>query len=205
MGWYEQRVLPRLVECSLGSGQCHKQRAQVTRGLRGTVLEIGFGSGMNLEHYPSEVERVLAVDPAQAGRELARARIERASAVVEFVGLDGQQLTLQDSSVDAVLSTWTLCTIPDAVRALREARRVLKPGGALHFLEHGLAPDAAVARWQSRLNPLQRCVGGGCTLDRPIDRLVGEGGFRIVQLDTFYMRKTPRVFGYTFRGVASAA
>jgi ubiquinone/menaquinone biosynthesis C-methylase UbiE len=143
MGLWRDQVLPRLVNIGLAGEEHARHRREVAAGLRGTVLELGFGSGLNLPHYPSDVGRVLAVDPALVGRKLARERIAASRARVEFIGLDGQALPLADASVDLALSTWTLCTIPDPLRALAEVRRVLKPGGALHFLEHGLSSGSA--------------------------------------------------------------
>jgi ubiquinone/menaquinone biosynthesis C-methylase UbiE len=153
-------------------------------------------------HYPPAVERVQAVDPATVGRRLAANRLAATSIPIEFIGLNGEDLPLADASVDHVLTTWTLCTIPDVDRALAEMRRVLRPGGALHFVEHGLSPDAQVARWQDRLNPIQKRVFGGCHLNRPIDRLLENAGLRVAPLEKFYA-KGPKAFGYLFEGVAT--
>jgi ubiquinone/menaquinone biosynthesis C-methylase UbiE len=183
---YADRLLPRINDAALRRADLDEVRARVCRGLSGDVLEIGFGSGLNVPHYPPAVRRVLAVDPATAGRKLAAERLSRSSTPVEFVGLDGERLPLEDDSVDHALTTFTLCTIPDAGRALREVRRVLRPGGCLHFVEHGLAPEPDVVRWQERLNPIQKRVFGGCHLDRPIDRLIEAAGLHIDRLDTYY-------------------
>lgn len=202
MRFYEEQVLPRFVDVALGGKQFTELRARVAADLDGEVLEVGFGSGRNVPHYPSAVKRVLAVDPAEVGRKIARRRLAASPVPVEFVGLDGENLPLADESVDHVLTTWTLCTIPDVVRALAEMRRVLRPGGALHFLEHGRAPDPAVARWQDRLTPIQRRVAGGCHLNRPVERLVTDSGLRITNLETYYL-KGPRTFGSMYEGVAT--
>ena len=171
-------------------------------GLAGDVLEIGFGSGLNVPLYPAEVTKILAVDPATVGRDLAADRVAASPIAVEYVGLDGQSLPLDDESVDHVLSTWTLCTIPDVHRALTEVRRVLRPGGTLHFLEHGLSPDPKVAVWQHRLTPLERKIAGGCHFDRPIDDLVTAADLTITREDHFYMRG-PKTVGYMYEGVAT--
>ena len=202
MGFYEARVLPRIVDVALSGGEFSAARQRVAGGLDGEVLEIGFGSGRNVPHYPATVSRVLAVDPATVGGRLASRRIAASSVPIDFVGLDGQALPLPDASVDHVLITWTLCTIPDAGRALGEAHRVLRPGGEIHFVEHGRSPDAAVARWQDRLTPLQRRLFGGCHLNRPIDRLLIDAGFDQLQIENYYAR-SPKPFGYMFEGVGT--
>jgi ubiquinone/menaquinone biosynthesis C-methylase UbiE len=202
MGWYVDRVLPRIVDVALRGGDFAAIRARVCAGLEGEVLEVGFGSGLNVPHYPPAVRRVLAVDPATAGRRLAADRVAASRVPVEYVGLDGEQLPLDDGSVDHVLTTWTLCTIPEVDRALGEMRRVLRPGGSLHFVEHGLAPQPGIARWQHRLTPIQRRVFGGCHLDRPIDAIVERAGLRLTALDT-YFAGGPKFFTHMFEGNAT--
>ena len=201
MGFYEEQVLPRLVDVALSGKQFRELRARVAGQLEGEVLEVGFGSGRNVPHYPSGVKRVRAVDPAVVGRRLARRRVAASPVAVEYIGLDGQDLPVEDGSVDHVLTTWTLCTIADVPRALAEIGRVLRPGGGLHFLEHGRSPDPKVARWQDRLTPLQRRIAGGCHLNRPIDRLVAESGLRVTAMENYYL-KGPKPLGYMFEGVA---
>jgi ubiquinone/menaquinone biosynthesis C-methylase UbiE len=202
MGWYEDRVLPRVVDVALRGKQFDRVRARVAGGLDGEVLEIGFGFGRNVPHYPASVRRVRAVDPATLGRDLAAERVAASAVPVEYVGLDGEVLPLDDSSVDHVLTTWTLCTIPAVDRALGEIRRVLRPGGTLRFVEHGRSPDTGVARWQDRLTPIQRRVFGGCHLNRPIDRMLTDAGLTITQLDTYYL-PGPKPFGYLYEGAAA--
>lgn len=202
MGLWSNHLLPRLVARGMAGEDFAEQRARALAGVRGRVLELGFGSGLNLPHYPPEVTEVLALDPVRVNRKLARRRIEEAEVPVEWVGLRGEEVPLDADSVDFVTSTWTLCTIPDPGRALDEVRRVLRPGGALVFLEHGLSPDPRVARWQRRLTPLQRRVCGGCHLDRPIDRTVQEAGFELVELETYSM-KGARVATWMYRGRAA--
>ena len=202
MGFYEQQILPRLFDKALGGKGFGKLRARAIKGLEGEVVEIGFGSGTNVPYYPEGVTKVWAIDPATVGRKLAARRLADSPVPVEFVGLDGEDLPLADESVDNAVSTWTLCTIPDAGRALTEIRRVLRPGGTLHFLEHGHSPDASVAKWQERLTPIQRKVFGGCHLDRQIDDLISGAGFDLTKLANFYM-KGPKFFGYMYAGVAT--
>jgi SAM-dependent methyltransferase len=201
MGVWRERILPRLVDRAMSRPDFDVLRERATRGLKGVVLEVGFGSGLNLRSYPREVERILAVDPALLGRELAAERLAACPIEVEFVGLDGESLPLEDASVDSVLSTWTLCTIPDAGRALSEMRRVLRPGGAFHFVEHGLSPDAPVARWQQRLNGVWKSVAGGCHINRPIDRLVRGAGFELAEISNHYA-PGPRALEYMYEGRA---
>src|SRR5215472_8962149 len=201
MGWYERQVVPRIVDVSLRTADFTEIRAKVAGALDGEVLEIGFGSGLNVPHYPATLTKVVAVDPATAGRKLAASRIAQCAVPIEFAGLDAGELPADDGSVDHVLSTWTLCTVPDPARALAEIRRVLRPGGSLHFAEHGLSPDPKIARRQHRLTPLQRRVFGGCHVNRPIDELIGSAGFELGRLDNYYMRG-PRAVGYMFEGVA---
>ncbi len=202
MGWYTERVLPRALDVSMRGAAFGRVRARAAAGLDGEVLEIGFGSGLNVPYYPASVRRVLAVDPATAGRRLAARRIGRSLVPVQFAGLDASSLPAGDATVDHVLSTWTLCTVPDAGQALAEICRVLRPGGTLHFAEHGLAPDPAVARLQHRLTPVQRRLAGGCHLDRPVRELITAAGLRIGRLDTYYM-SWPRALGYTYEGTAT--
>lgn len=176
-GWYDERVLPRVIDVACGSSGFHEPRAATVADTHGTVLEIGFGTGHNLRHYPTTVDRLLAVDPSGRSLEIATPRIERSRVSVELVGLDGQHLPLDDASVDCVVSTFTLCTIPDVALALREVRRVLRPGGTFHVLEHGLADDPGVQRWQRRVSPIQQRVAGGCHTDRHVPGMLSDAGF----------------------------
>ena len=195
-------MLPRLVDRACGAAGMERWRAQVTAGLVGRVVEIGFGSGLNVEHYPKEVEVVLAVEPAELARKLAKKRIERSGIAVVHVGLDGQSIPLDDASCDSALATFTLCTVPDARQVLAEIRRVLRPGGSFHFLEHGLSPDTHVARWQRRLEPLQRSLADGCHLTREPLALVAEAGFTLEWSEQRYARG-PKPWSYFTIGVAT--
>lgn len=206
MGWWDQQVVPRVADRLLGAGALDRLREEVCEGLSGEVLEIGFGSGLNVDHYPAAVTRVSAVEPSDVAWRIAQERhIGRSSAPVVRAGLDGQALALADASVDSAVSTFTLCTIPDLGSALREVRRVLRPGGELHFLEHGLAPDPGVARWQHLLTPLQRRVGAGCHLDRPVADAVTASGLVVEGLRTFYVAERlpgAKVVGHLYLGRA---
>ncbi len=202
MGFYEQRVLPRIINVACGTKTAEPLRRRVCEGLTGDVGEIGFGSGLNVPFYPAAITRVVAVEPADAAWRLAGKRLMASSVPVQRAGLDGQSLPFEDDSYDAALSTWTLCTIPDVAAALREVRRVLKPGGRLHFLDHGLAPDERVRRWQRRLDPLEQRFVGGCHLTRPIVDLVTTAGFVIEQLDVFYEKGAPKFVAADSLGIA---
>jgi ubiquinone/menaquinone biosynthesis C-methylase UbiE len=204
MGLYRDQILPRAIDLALRGGEFTRLRARGTARLAGQVLEIGFGSGLNIPYYPASLERVQAIDPAAVGRKLAAKRAAACPVPIDYIGTDAQTLPADDASVDSVLSTWTLCTIPDASQALAEIRRVLRPGGALHFIEHGLAPDPPVARLQQRLTPFQHRAFGGCHLNRRIDQLVAAAGLELTRIDTYYM-KGPRALGYTFEGIATKA
>lgn len=205
MGVYSERVLPRLVDAACGSRQAAVLRRRVCAELTGAVVEIGFGSGRNVPFYPPAVTRVDAVEPSDTGWRLAGGRVRASSVPVLRSGLDGQALPYADAIFDAAVSTWTLCTIPDPYTALREVRRVLRPGGTLRFVEHGLAPDAEVRRWQRRLEPFQRRLAGGCRLTRPIPDLLTGSGFTLTELDVFYEEGAPRFVGAMSLGSAVVA
>jgi ubiquinone/menaquinone biosynthesis C-methylase UbiE len=204
VGWYEDRVLPRIINKVLDNKHTREIRRRVAGDLSGDVLEIGFGSGLNLPYLSEGVASFQAVDPSGKAAELAQGRIAASRVPVKLIGLDGQKIPLPDDSVDAVLSTWTLCTIPDAVAAIAEVRRVLRPGGTLHFVEHGIAPDAGVRKWQDRLNGMQQRIAGGCNLNRDIPKIVADGGLTISRLEKYYGPGEPKPFGSLYEGVAVA-
>jgi ubiquinone/menaquinone biosynthesis C-methylase UbiE len=197
--------VPRCINVALNTKETRKMRARACSDLKGEVLEIGFGSGLNLPHLPESVTRLMAVDPSGTGVKLAKSRIAASSVPVELIGLDGQHLPLEDASVDAVLCTWSLCTIPDAAAAVSEARRVLRASGTFHFVEHGLAPDEKVRRWQNRLNGLQQRMAGGCNLNRSIDAVIEAGGMKMTRLDRYYGPGLPKTFGSLYEGIATPA
>jgi SAM-dependent methyltransferase len=204
MGVYRERVLPRLIDVACGAKQSRPLRERVCAGLHGDVIEIGFGSGHNVPFYPGAVQRVAAIEPADLGWKLARDRVSASPVTVERSGLDGQSLPFPEDTFDTALSTWTLCTIPDPVLALTEVRRVLRPGGTLHFVEHGLAPDERVRRWQHRLEPLNKRVAGGCPPTRPTLDLLRTAGFSVADVDVFYEPGAPKALAADSLGVAVA-
>jgi ubiquinone/menaquinone biosynthesis C-methylase UbiE len=206
MGWWENRVVPVMVDKMLSAGAVHKQRHEVCRELSGRVLEVGFGSGLNISHYPEAVTAIAAVEPSDRGWEMSRERRTISPLPYERIGLDGQDIAADDASFDSVLITFSLCTIPDPDRALREVRRLLRPGGRLFFLEHGLSPDEKIAAWQRRLDPIERKVAGGCELSRDIPALVESAGFEISALEEVELPGPAalRPWGHGFRGHASA-
>ena len=188
MGLYSKYILPRVIHFTCGLKPNMRQREKVVPHARGQVLEVGIGSGLNLPYYDAtKVTRVWGLEPSPEMTRMAAQAARSLPFEVEFIGLPGDEIPLDDGSVDTVVVTYTLCTIPDTLPALGQMRRVLRPGGELIFCEHGAAPDASVRRWQDRLNPVWRRLGGGCNLNRPIPALIEAGGFRIDSLDTMYL------------------
>jgi ubiquinone/menaquinone biosynthesis C-methylase UbiE len=201
MGVWTDQVVPRLADKMLDVEAVRRARAEVCSGLAGDVLELGFGSGLNVPHYPPDVAGVWAIDPSDVGRRLAARRLDASAVPVDHAGFTAEVLPFPDRRFDAALSTFTLCTVPDVAAALRELVRVLVPGGRFHFLEHGRAPDSEVVRWQHRLAPINRVLAGGCHLDRDIAGLLRAAGMEIVELSTYY-GEGPRPFAYRYQGVA---
>ena len=205
MGFYGDRVLPHIINVVMNNEQTRQIRHRVCSGLHGEVVEIGFGTGHNLPFLPAEVTRLRAVEPSQRSIALAQERIAASEVPVEIVGLDGQHLPLEDNSADAVLCTWSLCTIPDPEAAVREMARVLAPGGQLHFAEHGRAPEHGVRRWQDRLNGMQQRIGGGCHLNRDIPSIIEAAGMKITRLNTHYAEGIPKPYAFIYEGTATAS
>ncbi|MFD9548709.1 methyltransferase domain-containing protein [Nocardia salmonicida] len=202
MGFYTDRILPHIIDKVCGVAQNGPLRERTCAGLHGTVLEVGFGSGNNIGFYPAAVERVAGVEPAQTAWNIGAERVAASSIPIERAGLDGQSLPFPDAGFDTALSTFTLCTIPDVATALAEIRRVLRPGGTLHFVEHGLAPEESVQIWQHRLDPIQQKIAGGCHLNRDIVGLIIDAGFEITELDRFYQPGAPKALAALSLGVA---
>ena len=202
MGWYSDRLLPGVIDKMLDTGQARKHRSHIVPKATGRVVELGFGSGTNMMFYSDEVTEILAVDPALRGQELAAPRIADRGLPVRFIGLDGQSLPLEDASVDSVVATWTLCTIPDPAVALAESFRVLKPGGHFYYVEHGLHPDPTIAKWQGRIEPVWRRFSGGCHLTRDAESMVADAGFTHVESTQHMMAKSPKIAGHLYEGVA---
>ena len=205
MGIYGDWFLPRLVNKAMDTKVLAEQRTMALSDVKGTVLEIGFGTGHNLPFYPQVVDRLVAIDPSAPSAKLARQRIAAAPFPVEYRKLTGERLDTADETFDAVVSTFTLCTVGDPVAALEQVHRVLKPGGSFHLLEHGLAADPKVQRWQSRLNGFSQLALGGCNLTRDIEHLVRQAGFTFEKLDKYYMEGDPKFVGWVTRGVARKA
>ncbi len=206
MGPYERFVLPHVINCACGTKPVMKQREKIVPKASGTVLEIGIGTGLNLPYYDaSSVDKLIGLDPSDQSWHLARKRLEQISFPVEFVGLPGEQIPLDDASIDTIVVTFSLCTIPDPVAALEGMRRVLKPGGQLLFAEHGRAPDEGVRRWQNRINGIWGLIAGGCHLNRDIPSLLTQGGFATTALEEMYLPSTPKVAGYNYWGTATHA
>lgn len=203
MGIYANYIFPRMLDWALGSPEANEQRQITLANARGNVLEIGFGTGLNLRYYPEAVTKLTALDSENFRPEVVQQRIAKARFPVEQVQLDaGGKLPFADASFDTVVTTWTLCSIANVDAALLEMKRVLKPDGELLFCEHGRSDDAKTATWQDRLNPLQKIVGCGCNMNRAMDGLLKKAGFEIMTLDRFVMANAPRVLGETYRGVA---
>lgn len=205
MGFYDDRILPHLINLSMRNRQVVRHRRRVIPAATGRVLEVGIGSGLNLPFYSSAVTEVVGVDPSARLIAMARRAVNDLPFGIEFAAQSAEAMPFEDRSFDSVVCTWTLCSIPDARAALAEMRRVLKPGGGLIFIEHGASPDHRVASWQNRLNPVWTRFAGGCQINKPIDTLVTGSGFSITRLETGYLVKGPKVLTFHYEGQASPA
>jgi ubiquinone/menaquinone biosynthesis C-methylase UbiE len=204
MGFYSQRIFPYLLDWSMSDQTFAGYRQQVLANAQGDVLEIGFGTGLNLSYYPQHIHQIVAIDANPGVHKLAEKRVRQSSLTVDHRVLNGEQLPMSDHSFDTVVSTWTLCSIANVEQALQEIHRVLKPGGRFLFVEHGLSRDPNVQVWQNRLNPLQNIIADGCNLNRNIRQLIATH-FASITLDEFYAVKTPKFIGYLYQGMAIKA
>jgi len=203
MGFYADHIFPRFMDWVMKGEEFRQLRTELLAHVHGEVLELGIGTGLNLPHYPKAVTQLHAVDPAELLPKKVTERSARRSFPIRIQRVTAESLPYRDRSFDCVVSTWTLCTIPDPVQALREVRRVLKPAGTFLFLEHGRSDDRTIAIWQDRLNPLQNIIGCGCNLNRQIDQLVTQAALKIVTFDRFRMESVPRIGGEMYRGSAT--
>jgi ubiquinone/menaquinone biosynthesis C-methylase UbiE len=204
MGFYSQRILPRVMDWSMSNPRFSEYRKEVLSQVYGDVLEIGFGSGLNLPHYPDRIQTLTTIDANPGMNSLAQKRIQSSSIQVDNKVLNGENLPMPDHSFDTVVSTWTLCSIANVDQALQEIHRVLKPGGKFFFIEHGLSDHPKVQLWQHRLNPLQKILADGCHLNRNIEQLVKKY-FTTVILKKFSSDDFPKIVGYMYKGVATKA
>jgi len=202
MGFYERHILPMFLDLAMRQRPIMRQRAKVVPRALGRVLEVGIGSGLNISFYDqAKIEKVWGLDPSLELQKMARRRAAECGLDIEYIGLSGEEIPIDDAFFDSIVVTYTLCTIRDAPRALREMRRVLKPGGQMCFVEHGLAPDESVARWQHRLNSVWPTIAGGCNMNRPIPDLIRQAGFEIDALETMYL-PGPKPLTYNYWGTA---
>src|SRR5215468_1814410 len=201
MGFYGDRIVPHLVNWAMRSRQLQPYRERVISAAEGRVLEVGIGSGLNLALYPHQVCGIVGLEPAHRLIGMARQAVQRAGLKVPLIEGSAESIPLDRNCIDTVVTTWTLCTVRDPVGALLEMRRVLRPGGQLLFVEHGLAPEEKIRRWQNRLDPIWKRIAGGCHLDRPIRELTERAGFQIAQLDMGYAQG-PRMMTFFYQGRA---
>ena len=204
MGFYDDYILPSLIDMGCGTEPISKQRQKVVPQAEGRVLEIGMGSGLNIPFYDTRrVERVWGLEPSLGMRRKAQSRLDKAPFEIEWLSLPSEEIPLEDDSADTVLLTYTLCTIPDMRTALAQMRRVLKPNGKLLFSEHGAAPDPNIRKWQDRINPFWKKIAGGCNVNRDIPTALEDAGFKIQQLDTMYLPSTPKIAAFQYWGLAT--
>ena len=204
MGLYGRHIFPRLMEWAMRAERFDSERRQFLAEARGQVIEIGCGTGLNIPHYPRAVISLTAIEPANMLPAKVEQRMADAQMRIHLLRLSAEKLPFEDHKFDCAVSSWTVCSIPDPLAALREVRRVLKPGGRFYFLEHGRSDDDKVARWQDRLNPLQRLFGCGCNMNRRIDELVVSAGLKLERLDRYRMETVPKLWGEMYRGAAVA-
>lgn len=203
MSVYSRHVFPHLLDWVMSQPAFTQAREELLAEVTGDVLEIGFGTGLNIDHYPTSVNSLTTVDVNPGVHQLAKKRLERARMPVKFALISGENLPMDDASFDAVVSTWTLCSIPDVESALLEIRRVLKPEGRFYFVEHGLSPDPGIAKWQHRLTPVQKIIADGCHLDRDHLKLIANAGMKVVEKKQFLAQGLPAIGAFMTLGVAT--
>jgi ubiquinone/menaquinone biosynthesis C-methylase UbiE len=203
MSFYQRRILPHLINLAMRNRDLLPYRQRLLSAAEGRTLEVGIGSGLNLPFYPREVREIIGLDPSPELLAMTRQAADRMSSPVKLLDASAEAIPLDDRSVDTVITTWTLCSIPGAFQALSEMRRILKPGGHLLFVEHGLSPEASVRRWQDRLTPAWKRIGGGCHLNRPIQAMIENAGYRFTELETGYI-KGPNPMTYLYQGRAKS-
>ncbi len=206
MNFWDEYIAPPLVNLACSLKPIRYQRKKVVPKASGTVLEVGFGSGLNLPYYDTDkVDRLYALEPHLAMRKRAAERVAESSLKIEYLDLPGEEIPLEDHAVDTVLVTYTMCTIPDVMKALAGMRRVIKPGGQMIFCEHGLAPDANVRKWQERIEPFWKTIAGGCHLTRSIPDMINAAGFEITESDQMYLPSSPKPLAFNYWGTARPA
>ena len=201
MGFYSNLVIPYCIDFAMSGSNLKQYRQQLLEDVSGEILEIGFGTGLNLAYYPESVTKITTIEPNPGMQKLARSRIEQSQITVDYKVLNGESLPMKNASFDSVVCTWTLCSIPLVEQAIAEVYRLLKPGGKFFFIEHGLSYERSIQAWQNRLTPIQKVIADGCHLNRQIDNLV-EQKFPNVNIEQFYAPKLPKVIGYMYKGIA---
>ena len=201
MGLYSNLVIPYCIDIAMSDETLQQYRQQLLEDVSGEILEIGFGTGLNLPHYPNSVKKITTIDPNPGMKKRARSRIAASNIDVDYRVLNGESLPMADASFDSVVCTWTLCSIPQADAAIAEVYRLLKPGGKFFFIEHGMSKDSTVQTWQNRLTPIQKIIADGCHLNRNIKNIV-EQKFSNVTIEQFYAPQLPKIIGYMYRGIA---
>ncbi|MDJ0724488.1 MAG: class I SAM-dependent methyltransferase [Prochloraceae cyanobacterium] len=202
MSLYSRLILPYLLDLSLSDPISSKYRKQLLSEVSGEVLEIGFGTGLNLAYYPENITKVTTIDPNPGMNRLARKRIQESKITVDNRLLSSEDLPFPDNNFDSIVSTWTLCSIANIDRAIAEIYRVLKPNGKFYFIEHGLSNEAKIQVWQNRLNPIQKAIGDGCHLNRNIKKIL-ENQFKSIIIEEFYVENAPKIMGYYYKGIAT--
>ena len=201
MGFYSNLIFPYCLDFTMSGSDLSEYRQQLLADVSGDILEIGFGTGLNLPYYPDKVNKITTIDPNPGMQRLAQSRIEKSGITVDYKVLNGESISMADASFDSVVCTWTLCSIQRVEKAIAEVYRLLKPGGKFFFIEHGLSQDDSIQVWQNRLTPVQKIIADGCHLNRKIDEIV-KSQFVNVTIEQFYAPKLPKVMGYMYRGVA---